>query len=349
MIKDIKDISKKSKAFIRAFINNCEIEEKIDAHYINVEIISKDTIKIKKSNNKEIDRTDLILNRMWGNVLTTWNYIKIANYEWFNSHIGYTISMFYFPTAKPISIQYKPNVSYLIDRITYNNEEVKNIENLLKNLKFFDNFNVKIKQKLKKSKTQMEYIKNLELTDDTDYTELFMGMIDDDNICWAEDIPEGYIFKWKKNNYQILFSKPEKIEIEKSSYEFLLCDFIAYTKNCNYIDKIGTSYVKSVCALFNDYILNYEKINHNVEHNINPENIKNPYLGDQQQIGYDFIPDSVTENLCKESELYENIFKVLLANLRKGKDDTHCIYMNRRQVADWNMITKNIKVRTLVV
>lgn len=195
----------------------------------------------------------------------------------------------------------------------------------------------------------MEYIKNLELTDDTDYTELFMGMIDDDNICWAEDIPEGYIFKWKKNNYQILFSKPEKIEIEKSSYEFLLCDFIAYTKNCNYIDKIGTSYVKSVCALFNDYILNYEKINHNVEHNINPENIKNPYLGDQQQIGYDFIPDSVTENLCKESELYENIFKVLLANLRKGKDDTHCIYMNRRQVADWNMITKNIKVRTLVV
>lgn len=104
MIKDIKDISKKSKAFIRAFINNCEIEEKIDAHYINVEIISKDTIKIKKSNNKEIDRTDLILNRMWGNVLTTWNYIKIANYEWFNSHIGYTISMFYFPTAKPISI-----------------------------------------------------------------------------------------------------------------------------------------------------------------------------------------------------------------------------------------------------
>ena len=146
-----------------------------------------------------------------------------------------------------------------------------------------------------------------------------------------------------------MISKPEKIEIEKSSYEFLLCDFIAYTKNCNYIDKIGTSYVKSVCALFNDYILNYEKINHNVEHNINPENIKNPYLGDQQQIGYDFIPDSVTENLCKESELYENIFKVLLANLRKGKDDTHCIYMNRRQVADWNMITKNIKVRTLVV
>ena len=349
MIKNISEINKKPKAFIKEFANNCIIEEKIDAHYITLEIISKNTIKLKKSNNKEIDRVDLILNNIWGKIMTEWNYIKIVNNKWFNNHIGYKISMFYFPFKKPISIEYSNDVVYLIDRVVFNDEEIKNIDILFKDIKYFDRFKVKIKNKIEKSKSQLKYINDIELSKSLDYSELFLNLIDSNVHYLAADIPEGVIFKWKKNNYQILFNVPEKIESEKSSYEFLLCDFINYCKKTNYIEKINQSYVKTVCALFNDYILNSEQVTHNIEHNIDPSKIKNPCLGTYTGIGYEYIPDSVTKNICKENELYEDIFKVLLANLRKGKDNTHCIYMNAKQVDDWNNIMKNIKVRTLVI
>ena len=129
----------------------------------------------------------------------------------------------------------------------------------------------------------------------------------------------------------------------------MLCDFIQYCKNRAYSEKITPSYTKTICNLFNDYIINWESKNNTIQKNINVESIESPNLGATFDMGYEYIPDPVTKELCKESELYKNIFKVLLANLRKGKDSRHCIYMNKKQVDEWNNIMKNIKIHTIYI
>ena len=129
----------------------------------------------------------------------------------------------------------------------------------------------------------------------------------------------------------------------------MLSNFIKYCKLHAYTDKITQSYTKTVCNLFNDYIINNEKPTKFIENNIDIDSIENPNIGQKFDIGYEYIPDQVTKTLCQESELYKNIFKVLLANLRKGKDFTHCIYLTKKEVDEWNMIMKNIKIRTLYI
>ena len=103
MIKDISKLKDKSLSFIKEFINNCTIEEKIDTHYVIIEITSKQNITIKKASGKIIDRVDMILNNIWGDIITDWNYIKLLNQDFFSKHVGYNISLFYFPSSKPFS------------------------------------------------------------------------------------------------------------------------------------------------------------------------------------------------------------------------------------------------------
>ena len=69
MIKNLNEIKKHTDKYISDFIKNCIIEEKIDTHYISVEIISKNEIKIRKANGNEIDRVDMILNSMWKSII----------------------------------------------------------------------------------------------------------------------------------------------------------------------------------------------------------------------------------------------------------------------------------------
>ena len=122
-----------------------------------------------------------------------------------------------------------------------------------------------------------------------------------------------------------------------------------YCQNNNYSDKIQNSYVKTVCTLFNDYIINWEEQTHNIKNNIDINSIKSPSYNESNDISYEYIPDIITINLCKKDELYKSIFKVLLANLKNYKDYKKCIYMNNHQVDKWNKIIKNIKIRNMVI
>jgi hypothetical protein len=349
MIKTVEQIKDKPINFIKEFINNCSIEEKIDTHYIIIEITSKQHITIKKSSGKIIDRVDMILNNIWGDLVTDWNFIRILNQDLFNQFIGYNISMFYFPNNKPILTEYKP-IKYLIDRITFNDKNI-NPELFVNKIKLADKFNIKIKNKLNKNlnNISLNTITNVNKKE-IDFTSLFDKIIDkDNNKIYALNKPEGFIFKWNKNLYQLLYNKRNKIIPEKTQYEYLLCDFINYCKTNNYEDKIQHSYVKTVCTLFNDYIINWEEQYHNIKNNIDINSIKSPSYNDNFDISYEYIPDIITINLCKKDELYKSIFKVLLANLKNNKDYKKCIFMNNSQVDKWNKIIKNIKIRTIVI
>lgn len=350
MIKHIDKLSSQSTRYIKDFINGCTIEEKIDTHYITVEIISKNEIKIKKANGSEIDRVDLILNSMWNKLFLDWNYLKLSNRAWFNSHLGYSIKMFYFPCDVPLLTKYDSSIRYIFDKVSFNNNDIS--VSCLKSINFPDAYKVDYKCFQDKVGGACDiYEKYLKESSENKkpLSEVFLSLIDKSSKRYAVDEPEGYIFKYNSRIYQISKNDNRKIEQEKSSYEFLLSDFIKFSKAHNYTDKITQSYTKTVCNLFNDYIINGEKKNHNIENNINVDSIESPYLGTKFDIGYEYIPDQVTKTLCQESDLYKNIFKVLLANLRKGKDFTHCIYMSKREVDDWNIIMKSIKIRNIYI
>jgi hypothetical protein len=349
MIKDIEQIKEHNKKYIQEFMQNCTIEEKIDTHYVTIDIISYNAIQIKKANGNEIDRVDLILNSMWNKLFLDWNYLKLSNKIWFAGHIGYTIKMFYFPCEQPLSTKYKdPQIRYIFDRVIYNNVDL-DPKMVLEPLVFPDVYKVDYKCLLCKRNDAQTYVDNeiqKLLSGEKTSSEVFRGLIDFENSKIYGENPEGYIFKYNKKLYQTIINNIVKEDTEKTSYEFVLADFIKYCKVHNYIDKINQSYVKTICNLFNDYIINGEKETHVIENNVDSDSLTNPYIGAKFDIGYEYIPDQVTKALCQESELYKNIFKILLASLRKGKDSKHCEYLSRKQVDDWNNIMKNTKVRT---
>jgi len=355
MIKSIEKLKEQSPKYIKDFMLNCSIEEKIDTHYVCVEVISRSEIKIKKANGKEIDRVDLILNSMWSKLFLDWNYLLLSNKDWFEKHIRYEIKMFYFPCEKPINTSYNEHIRYIFDYVHFNGQ-IFDAQKILATLKFPDVYNVDYKCLLNKVSVSsiraiyQHHIQKL-LSEEESFSDIMRRLIKDDSKIYATDKnnPEGYIFKWNKKIYQIENKKAKIEPQEKSSYEFLLSDFIKFSKIHNYTDKINTSYTKTVCNLFNNYIINGEKITHTIENNIVISGIENPYVGEKFDIGFEYIPDQVTKELCKESELYKNIFKVLLANLRKGKDITHCIFLTKKEVDEWNTIMKSIKIRNLYI
>ncbi|WQJ53292.1 MAG: hypothetical protein [Wendovervirus sonii] len=349
MIKDISRIKEHNPKYIKDFMEGCVIEEKIDTHYITIDIVSRSDIKIKKANGNEIDRVDLILNSMWNNLFFDWNFLKVKNTEWFNSHVGYTIKLFYIPCTKPLMTEYDSNIRYIFDKVIFNGHEL-DTEYIISDLIFPKVYNIDYKKKMQKNHNindlYNEHIDKV-LSGDEDIKDMFLKLIDTENSKkFAVNEPEGYIFKYNNKLFQlILNNKERKIEQEKSSYEFVLSDFIKFCKTNNYTEKIVPSYVVTICNLFNDYIINNEKKTHYMENMVNPESIEAPYLGEKFDIGYECIPDQLTKTLCKESLLYKNIFKILLANLRRGKDFSHCIYLNKKEVDAWNNIMKSLKIR----
>ena len=353
MIKSIEKLKEQSPKYIKDFMLNCTIEEKIDTHYVCVEIIAKNEIKIKKANGKEIDRVDLILNSMWSKLFLDWNYLLLSNKEWFENHVGYNIKMFYFPCEKPINTLYNEELRYIFDYVSFK-DDIFDAQEILSDLKFPDAYKVDYKCFLNKASVSsiraiyQHHIQKL-LNGDEDFTTVFMRLIGDDSKIYAKEKPEGFIFKYNKKIFQIENNKIEIESQEKSSYEFLLSDFIKFSKMHNYIDRVNASYTKTVCNLFNNYIINGEKLNHTIEINVDIKGIESPHIGEKFDIGFEYIPDQVTKELCKESELYKNIFKVLLANLRKGKDETHCIFLTKKEVNDWNIMMKSIKMRNLYI
>ena len=343
MIKDINELKKKPIPFITHFIAHCTIEEKIDAYYVCVKIQSKNDIVIMKANGQTVDRNDTILNEMWAWLVADWQHLKMVNEDWFKEHIGYSIYMFYFPNEKPVLTEYKSGLTYLIDRIEYNGE-IKRADDIY-DLKLCHEFHIDVKRYLWKASYDIDEItKKLKKCDDL--TPIFKDLISKTyGTILAKEKPEGYIFKCgKKQIYQII-ENPKQNRVskgEKSQYEFLLMSFIKFWKNNELIHLMDRSYVKTVCNLFNAFILEYEKKTGELDRNIFAESIQSPCIGHRFDICYKNIPDEITISLCKENELYKNIFKVLLVNLKRKKEPKHCVLMSKKNTDEWNDIVQTI-------
>ena len=122
-------------------------------------------------------------------------------------------------------------------------------------------------------------------------------------------------------------------------------DFINFWDNLDEINSVLVSndYTKTVCLLFNKYINESERCTHKIENNVDASSLEAPCVGTRFDIGYDYIPDATTKTLCQENALYKNIFKILLANLRRRKKQEHCILLNKDKVEKWNELVTTLK------
>lgn len=345
-IKNISALADKSIYYINKFLSNCTIEEKIDSHYMYFTIEGKDKLRFYKGNNKEISRVDLIINSMWNQFILDWTYIMYKNSEWFNNHIGYKFYMFYIPNNKPLSTTYnidKP--TYIIDRILFKSK-MQSIKEIINELDINNNsYNIFIKTYLKRKK-----INNIDnITSSEDLINISRDLLlSNNNILAADNKPEGYIYRWNNYTYQDVLNNQDKthIEVERTSYEFVLCDFLKFLKSINYMEYVAPKYVKSVCNLFNMYIINSESVTNTVSKNVNIDALDPPIYGHSFDMTTTYIPDAITRQFVESNELYSKIFKILLVNLSKRKYLKHCIYMNKQQVDQWNALVGYLELVT---
>jgi hypothetical protein len=345
-IKNISALTDKSPYYINKFLTNCTIEEKIDTHYMYFTIEGKDKLKFYKANNKEISRVDLIINSMWNQFILDWTYIMYKNSKWFNAHIGYTFYMFYLPNNKPLSTTYNiDRPTYILDRILYKGK-MQSVKDTINDL-IIDSptYSIHIKKYIKKNKLKFNIDNN---TSKDVIINICKDLISYNNILAVDNKPEGFIYRWNNYTYQdILYTidKPH-IDTERTSYEFVLCDFLKFLKSINYMEYVTSKYVKTVCNLFNMYIINSESVTNTVSKNVNIDALDPPIYGHSFDMTTTYIPDAITRQFVENNELYSKIFKILLVNLSKRKYLKHCIYMNKQQVDQWNALVGYLELVT---
>lgn len=351
MIKDIEELSRKKLSYIEEFAEECTITEKIDTFYVCVEIISKKNIIFRKANNMKISRVDMFINSMWTKFVNDWEHFRLVNQEWFDTHVGYKIYMFFFPSVKPLSTEYKSNVSYIIDRVVFD-KETFNPESVMWKMNMLDKFNIHFKQMCAKQNMAEQFsVSTALMNSDLSLQEIFESKVIDikNSNIFAVDKPEGFILKHKKNIYQINYKKDkEQPKSEMSQYEFLLMDFSKFWSQYDGWMMLENDYFKTVCCLFNAYIINKESQTNYIADNVDIESLKNPNMGQRFACSYDYVPNEITIKLCKNNELYECIFKILLINLKKKKNISRCILMNKKNVEDWNNIVNSILQRCFI-
>ena len=349
MIKDISALRDRSTEFLTRFVENCTVEEKIDAYYVSIEIHTHRLV-FRKANNRKITRPDMILNAMYGTLVNDWQYFRMANPEWFTKYHGARIYMFFIPSRCPIMTTYKDDIVYAVDRIVnasgkeLSQEEVYSISGLT----HAEKFGIAMKETLPKSDVFVtgDIIHKIRYNDQSWVTDLLAD--DAGGYLLAAGQPEGYIVRMGRKYIYQTTSSPQterNVSTERAQYEYLLMDFIRFWESLDDIDRFisGSDYVKTVCALFNDYITTDERYTHKIENNIDEESLEPPCLGTRYEMGLEYVPDKTTREICSEKNLYKNIFKVLLVNLRKQKNVKHCLLMNQEKTEQWNDIVRTLK------
>lgn len=343
MFKDIRLLGTNNKqTFIEKFLRQCKIEEKIDAYYVSIKIMSRSMLKFYKGNREEISREDLILNSMWSSLIKDWNMFRQANESWFSSHVGYSVNVFYLPVRKPMLTEYINGVRYIVASVTETSGTRTPVS--ASDFDMTKEFGITFQKDVVKYR-------------DADYKEVARkikenpddaaSIISDEIIDWtgsdifADSFPEGFVLRYNsKQIYQMTFSESSarNVRAEKSQYEYLLTDFIRWwEQNSKVAGLVYGDYIKSVCDVFNFYIEN-EKETSKIKDNIETESLEAPCFGERFPMCYKYVPSEKTVELCMEDPLYENIFKILLVNLKRKKKIEHCVLMDKRSVEKWNDI-----------
>ena len=300
---------------------------------------------------------------MWARFIEDFNIIKgnAAFRDFCKKYQGCVLNFFYFPCKKPLGTEYNlygKERLYMLSQC-YNNiqKEEKNLDEVYADLwKVVESEEFQkavgsrfgfVKQyffKVSKPEVLLEKIDSEsygEIADCFDYepTQIISTAgIDNTSLVFHKD---KHYFQLNKESY--IEEMPDN---EYTSYEFVLCDFLDFWKHNKeqLIPVMHGTYRNIICGLFNAYITQWEIPNKKIVNNILPEAIQPMKIGwdHGDSINPVYVPNKMTLGLCQRSELYRNIFKILLINLQIFKKFKFCVYMSRDQVKQFNEISQTI-------
>lgn len=360
MIKHLDSLSKLSKKKARDFIYNCHVYEKLDMFYFKLKIIAPTTYKFFKSN-KEITVEDLILNRMWKEPVLDFPKFLIPHEEVVKNYVGWSFGFFYLPCEKPLNTSYSEKFNKGIRYILSDVEDPSgNKNNIGTDILHILLENSKIDMLLSSNiDVDMNIVNSiLEGSSKSQYSKLSSyfesEVLSKIGKLYADDVPEGFIFKHKDyNNYQLLFKeRPNMNQHSKLGLEIFISRFADWAewmdKNDELLPLISYSYIDTVCSLFKAYYKDENTNNFSQYHyGVSSSDLEAPTFGYYAGTGFEYIPDKETRTLCESSELCENIFKILLNGLKKPKNNTNYQYLSDLSRERWNNLVQKVTKFTI--
>lgn len=329
MINNISNLFKQPEDKQKEFFYNCEVEEKIAAYKFSVKIINLTNYKFYKGS-KEITQDLVILNKIWETLIKDWTVYFINNPDIVKKYIGCIFYGFYFPDKSPLNESFKYNINgkkYLIHSLV--NWKKKDCFEKLESSDLYE-----VQERFS--------LKNYTINNYSDLINILNSF-----KKYAEGNVYGWVLKYKKEKYQIQTIDAVHYDSNKVPLELMMIDFIDYLNKTEYDNFITDNYVLSICNLFEDYILN-KNCHLETKYKLVDSDLEAPYYGKYFGMSYNYIPSEKTRALCIQNKLYENVFKIMLANFKRYKDFSGSAILNKKKIYQLNSFIKYIKMKCKV-
>lgn len=333
----------RSQEEVKQALEHARVSEVVWGHKLSIDVVSRDRIKVRKANGLEVSEVDLTLNSFWNDVVRDWETAMMKCPDTFNDHLGMSIGVCLLDGEMHMSSHVaqfqKPRV-YAVEEVTAHDGQ---------------DLTGGLKSEIAKVMTySVDDALCLTTRDDLNSIEgegvevkLCEGAIltvDRDKLLREPSDVAGFMIELGDRTL-LKAMVQEKHAREKKptvALEFLYVDILKWllSDDMANIEKCvkPNDYIGTVCNMFETYIISTkELVTHHLEKNIDAIDLVAPGT-DQTKVCTDFIKSRRTKILCQESDLYNNIFKVMLVNLQRHKDLKWCSYMNGQQIEKWNKV-----------
>lgn len=364
----LRDFNKVTKSELNYFYSHeIHIYEKLDMFYFNV-IVMENGCTILKSNHHIIDKIDCIVNSVYTDISNFVNKYIIANKPKILKNFGECIvGFFYCPVEQPFMIAYKnspcvgkfilSNIKSLITNETIKVDQTDSTyfapESVLctypeiVSLKF-DSLNKDTYLNIKS--IFVNYIKG-NITGNECISTLLKAVSDivkeyDEDFCTTftkipESEIEGIVIKFGKYSFQILNKEPEQIDAPPRLhiYDELIKDFLNWYVLSDNDISIEDDYITTVSKLFINYV---NSADFPKNYKGSPDNFLPAITSYTADLDYNLINNDTVKVLCKYNELFKNIYRIFIHNLRYTKNVRPSQFLNEDDFALWNEIVNKI-------
>jgi len=361
MLRGLDDFMRKPMAYKKKFLYNCYIQEKVSAFYFHVRILSANRVIVYKSDYKEIKVEDVVLNKMWKDPVEEIPEMFLKNPEISLQMVGWTLSFFYFPVAKPLVVEYdlsegwKYMLAFATDEhkvpvdiskidLSIISPLIRSKSYLLKGSSRSDREKAYIDQVLREN-TVDAVLKWIEKTIEKSEQE------SKNMIASSLNNSEGVVLRWKKDIYQVVYnSLEEETKDNRLSLEFFIHSFCQWLSETEYEELVKSTYLASVCSLFCEFKKSWlddkEKMKTFNYYNIKAEDLEAPTFGYYPGTCYDLIPNKLVREWCIKDKMDDNMFKILLNGLKKPRRNSNSMLVSEEDTIVWNGCVKMIKSYT---
>ena len=358
MIKTIDRLLERPKKDQIAFLNGCCIYEKIASYYLHVRILSRSAVKILKADMNEIEKADIILNSIWMDPVFNLVAAFLNRPDFLETHVGWRLSFFYFPDECPQFITYPGIPKYVPDRVTdpRGNAVIADMsdidwQSISKDIRPTGNLLCDDTRSIE----QKALIKKTVESGSVDQISMLVRhcLIGPSNpsLCTPDVLEcEGFILRMGREIYQLIQNTAEKRDesSKRLAYEYVIQDFsrtVSVAMNEGGPDFISgifghRDYCSIICALFNVYVKHADFDGYKY-YGITADDLEPPYTGWYPGPSYEAIPNARTRQLCLDNRLLCNVFKIILAGMRR-RSQTKGILLTDESAALWNSIMETV-------